>query len=116
MRKIYLALAVFLLVGCAGNPVSYLPTGKEPIVNIEAPIADLIKVDAQSDRLWIENVSESEINVVYKLFWYDIEGVSQHSNEDWQNIWLAPHQNSTIPLDKPTEESENYRIYLRNTK
>ena len=56
--------------------------------------------------------------MVYKLFWYDKLGVSQsndieESGKNWQSLWLNTQEKQIIPLVKPTEESENYRVYVK---
>lgn len=113
MKKLFLFGLGFLLTACGSNPVSYLPSGNTPIVNVEATISEKIKIDAQSERLAINNLSVQALNVVYKLFWYDIEGISQPTQETWQNLWLEAKESHQIPLNRPTAESVNYRIYLR---
>lgn len=116
MRKLAILFTSAVLAACASNPVSYLPSGTKPIVNMESMVADRIQIDATSDHLIVENISDDALNIVYKLFWYDIEGVTQHSNETWQNLWLESKQSSHILLEKPTEESANYRVYLRTAR
>lgn len=117
MKKVLFALFPLILTACGSNPVSYLPSGTKPIVNVEANIANAVNVEASSEKLTIANQTEHAVNVVYKLFWYDVEGVTQaDSNQSWQNLWLEAHQSRAIPLYKPTEESANYRIYLRGSR
>ncbi|OOH89111.1 hypothetical protein BMT54_07195 [Pasteurellaceae bacterium 15-036681] len=115
-KKISLLAVAILLTACVSNPPSYLPAGNKPIVNIEASVNSLVEVDATQEQLNITNLTDNSLNVVYKLFWYDEEGVTQSFNdgvEPWQNLWLEPKQQSKIALNKPTQESQNYRIYLR---
>lgn len=116
MKKLFFALFPLILTACAGNPVSYLPSGNTPIVNVEANVAEQIAVEAKSDALAVENRTDTDLNVVYKLFWYDLDGVTQPSNESWQNLWLEPKQRRQITLAPPTAESANYRIYLRGVR
>ncbi|MDH2997133.1 hypothetical protein A1D22_05505 [Pasteurellaceae bacterium LFhippo2] len=113
-KKAFLLAVTIFLTACASNPPSYLPTGKKPIVNIEAAVDPLVNVDATSEKLAITNLTDDTLNIVYKLFWYNQDGVTQTNGyEQWQNLWLEAKQQSNIALDKPTEESVNYRIYLR---
>ncbi|WP_373767648.1 DUF1425 domain-containing protein [Glaesserella sp.] len=106
-----------LLVACSSSPPSYLPSGSEPIVNIEANANDLVNVSAASTALTIANKTPAPVNVDYKLFWYDKNGVTQTVNQadstPWLALSLAPKQTVSVPLVKPTAESANYRIYLR---
>lgn len=116
MKKLIFVLFPLILSACGSNPVSYLPSGTQPIVNIEANLAEQLEVNADSDRLSVRNLSQSTVNSVYKLYWYDINGVTQPSAEQWQSLWLEPQQQRSLPLTKPTEESANYRIYLRGNR
>ncbi|MDD0823206.1 YcfL family protein [Mannheimia sp. AT1] len=123
MAKSFSFIAIFslFLTACANNPVSYLPTGTDPIINIEANIADNIKLDANGKKAIITNLTKSPLTVIYKLFWYDKDGVTQLFNgidesTNWQKIGLQPEQKHTIILVKPTEESVNYRLYLRGDR
>ena len=114
----YWLLAIFslFLTACGSNPQSYIKGKSEPIVNIEAQIAPLIQVEAESDKLSVANLSEHPLNLSYKLFWYDNQGVTQSNNDPampWLNLWLIGKQSQTLQLEKPTDESSNYRIYLR---
>ena len=56
------------------------------------------------------------MNFAYKLFWYDGKGVTQTSKlspQTWQPVTLRTKDMMKIKLEKPTEESENYRVYLK---
>ncbi|KMK52392.1 periplasmic lipoprotein [[Actinobacillus] muris] len=117
-RFFLIAFCSLLLTACGSSPVSYLPSGKQPIVNIEAHIHERIEVDARSERLQVKNLTQADLAVFYKLFWYDKQGVTQTTAErqPWQSLWLLPQQSTALPLKKPTEESVNYRIYLRGQR
>ena len=109
MRK-FLSLAIFslFLTACGSNPQSYITPKSSPIVNID--------VKAKSDYLTIKNLSEQAVNFAYKLFWYDGKGVTQAaelSPQTWQPVTLRTKETMKIELEKPTEESENYRVYLK---
>lgn len=117
-KKHFLPVAIFslILTACASNPPSYLPSGTTPIVNVEADIAEKIAVDAKPELLKVENLTSSPINIGYKLFWYDTNGVTQMAGQEkqgWLNFWLEPLAKTSWQLTPPTEESVNYRIYLR---
>lgn len=113
MKHWIFAFFALILTACGSNPASYLPSGTTPIINVEADIAEKLDINAQPENLSIRNLNIESIKIVYKLFWYDIDGVTQGLSRVWQSIELAPQNEVTIPLEKPTEESANYRIYLR---
>ncbi|AFU19438.1 YcfL family protein [Actinobacillus suis] len=114
------AIFSFFLTACGSNPQSYIKGKSEPIVNIEAQIATLVKVEAKSEMLSVTNLSEHPLNLSYKLFWYDKQGVTQNSDnvspQPWQPLWLDSKQSQTLQLEKPTNESNNYRVYLRGSR
>lgn len=120
--KSYWLLAIFslFLTACGSNPQSYIKGKSEPIVNIEAQIAPIINVEVESEKFSIENLSEQPLNLSYKLFWYDKQGVTQNSDDTspqlWQKLWLDSKQSQTLQLEKPTNESDNYRVYLRGSR
>lgn len=121
MKK--LALIAFFglcLTACSSKPVSYLPTGTQPIVNVEAPLSEQLDVNAEPLVFKLKNRTEQPLKVVYKLFWYDKEGVTQTRAPDdrspWLNFWLEPKANTEVRLTPPTAESVNYRVYLRNAR
>lgn len=123
MRCSYFTFAIFplILTACSSNPVSYLPTGSNPIVNIESDIANKIELDTGEMQFSTKNLTEATLKITYKLFWYDQDGVTQSFNgisdsTAWQYIQLQPKQKQLIKLSKPTEESTNYRLYLRGVR
>ncbi|WP_272941015.1 YcfL family protein [Actinobacillus minor] len=68
--------------------------------------------------LIVKNISQHSLQMVYKLFWYDKLGVSQSNDieelgKNWQSLWLNTQEKQIILLVKPTEESENYRVYVK---
>ena len=116
----WIPFAIFslFLTACGSNPQSYITGKSEPIVNIGATINPYIEVDAKSDSLSVKNISQHSLQMAYKLFWYDKLGVSQsndieESGKNWQSLWLNTQEKQIIPLVKPTEESENYRVYVK---
>lgn len=117
MRK-FLSLAIFslFLTACGSNPQSYITPKSSPIVNIDASLNATLDVKAKSDHLTVKNLSEQTVNFAYKLFWYDGKGVTQlaeHSPQTWQPVTLRAKETMKVELEKPTEESENYRVYLK---
>lgn len=113
-------ISALFLTACSSHPASYLPTGTQPIVNVESPLAEKVKIDAQPFWLKVTNRTESPLNVVYKLFWYDVDGVTQtlepNDRTPWHNFWLEPRSTHEMHLAKPTPESANYRVYLRDAR
>ncbi|QIM67127.1 hypothetical protein A4G16_06945 [Mannheimia granulomatis] len=122
MMKSLSIIAIFsmFLTACAGKPVSYLPKSSSPIVNIEANIADHIELETDNKQFATTNSSEFPLNIAYKLFWYDKDGVTQSFNNTdstpWQYLWLQPKQKQFVTLTKPTPESISYRLYLRGNR
>lgn len=116
MKKPLFVIFSLILTACGSNPASYLPSGTTPIINVESPLAERVNIEAKSDQLSVTNLTDVALNSVYKLFWYDLNGVTQPSAENWQNLWLEPHQSVNVPLNKPSEESANYRFYLRGNR
>lgn len=116
MRKIFiLAIFSFFLTACGSNPQSYIKAKSHPIVNIDARLNPVLKVKAKSENLLVKNLSEQAVNFAYKLFWYDSQGVTQGAETDqkWQFITLRSKEAMKVDLVKPTEESKNYRVYLK---
>lgn len=116
MRR-FLTLAIFslFLTACGSNPQSYITAKSNPIVNIDARLNPVLEVNAKSDNLSVKNLSEQAVNFAYKLFWYDSNGVSQGSDTEqhWQPITLRAKETIKVDMVKPTQESENYRVYLK---
>lgn len=114
------AILSLFLTACSSNPASYLPTGERPIVNVEAPLSETIEVVADPFLLKVANLTAQPLNVQYKLFWYDKEGVTQTLNPSertpWHNFWLEPHSKTEMQLAQPTAESTHYRAYLRGSR
>ena len=114
------AIISVFLAACASNPPSYLPSGTKPIVNVESPLSEQVSVIAEPFLLKVQNLTKNPVNVSYKLFWYDIDGVTQtldlNAHTPWHNFWLEPNSKTEMHLEKPTPESANYRIYLRGQR
>jgi len=117
MRK-FLSLALFslFLTACGSNPQSYITPKSSPIVNIDSSLNATLDVKAKPDYLTVKNLSEQAVNFAYKLFWYDGKGVTQTSEllpQTWLPVTLRAKEAIKFELAKPTEESENYRVYLK---
>lgn len=122
MKKHFVLIAIFstVLTACSSNPVSYLPTGTKPIVNIELPLAEQVEVTADPFLLKVVNLTVQPLNIQYKLFWYDKQGVTQtldpSDRTPWYSFWLEPRAKTEVNLSKPTLDSVNYRVYLRGSR
>lgn len=105
------------LTACSSRIQSYLPIGKEPLVNLEAELAGQVRIGAQPLLVQARNFTDQPLHIDYLLIWYDANGVTQttESRHHWQQLHLAPQANQDIPLVKPTADSANYRIYLRQS-
>ncbi len=114
----FLSLALFslFLTACGSNPQSYITPKSSSIVNIDSSLNATLDVKAKPGYLTVQNISEQAVNFAYKLFWYDGKGVTQTSKlspQTWQPVTLRTKDMMKIKLEKPTEESENYRVYLK---
>ncbi|AKO45354.1 YcfL family protein [[Haemophilus] ducreyi] len=112
------AISALLLSACGTNPNSYINGKSDPIVNIEAPIAQLVNVEAKNEYINIQNNSPKPLELAYTLVWYDANGVGQTWRNDpitspWEKLPLAVSQTHKIELRRPNNESVNYRFYLR---
>ncbi len=117
----FFATFSLFLTACGSNPQSYIVAKDKPIVNIEAAINQKVQVEAKSDKLNLTNIANEQVNVVYKFFWYDQNGVSQlvaenQASAGWQDILLNPQERRSIVLNKPTSEAVNYRVYIRGSR
>lgn len=120
MKKIILLAATVLLAACSSKPASYLPSGTQPIVNIEAPLNEQLDITASSTSFNACNLSEQMLNVQYKLYWYDQQGVTQSlapsDHTPWQHFAVAPRAQLEMPLNRPSADAVNYRLYLRGNR
>ncbi|QIW16879.1 hypothetical protein A4G20_07450 [Pasteurellaceae bacterium RH1A] len=113
--SLFAGFALFL-TACSSNPASYLPAGSKPLVNVEADLAPQLEVKACPEKLAVTNISNQALALSYKLFWYDLDGVTQGHSSPWQSLWLEAQQTQSLALDKPTAESAKYRFYARSPK
>lgn len=111
-----LLFSITLIVGCGSNQPASLVHTHQPILNIEADANAVIEAEITTNSAWIKNKTDHNINIDYQLFWYDKLGVTQqHSflSEQKYSLMLQANEQYTIPLTKPTAESQNYRLYIR---
>ena len=115
MKKcISLFFLTVLLAGCSAKVPTLLNT-QSPILNIEAPAAERLEASVDRDSAWVKNKTEQPVNLAYRLFWYDKNGVSVTAEEAvvWHRLALQPRQKQPLTLARPTANSTNYRLYLR---
>lgn len=105
------------LVACSNLPPNNYLVYSRPVINIAAPIAHVIEVETSKNNIRIKNQSENQVVLVYKLTWYDQNGVTQlapwQQSIQWNKLSLAPQQTIKIPLNKSTPISVNYRLFIR---
>ncbi|HDR1501205.1 TPA: YcfL family protein [Pasteurella multocida] len=114
MKKLTaLFISSYLLAGCGSHqPVNLLHT-HQPILNIEADAHQLVEAHVSPTLAWVKNKYATPIQLTYQVFWYDKQGVSQATTLSDNPLGLQEHEKYIIPLNKPTAESQNYRLYLR---
>ncbi|MDP8032741.1 DUF1425 domain-containing protein [Pasteurella atlantica] len=106
--------SLIVLSGCISKHTDSLGVAtNRPLVNIAENIASQLDVDAEVEYLAIKNSSTKEVNLAYKLFWYSQRGTTQVGTDEWHNLALKPSQKQQIELNKPTQQSYYYRIYIR---
>lgn len=118
MQKIiFLFCCILGLSACSSDAVSPLSLPKKPVINIEAVLAPVLVVDATDQQVILKNTSQHNIKGAYLLTWYNQQGVTQRmdwrQDEQWHQFILAPQQRASLPLQKPTEDSVNYRVYVK---
>lgn len=116
MKKILLFGTALFLTACSGQP--NLVHTRNPILNITAELRPLIEADVRENSAWVKNKTEAPLALRYDIFWYAENGVTQPVSATQEaysgSLLLNPQQKYTVPLQKPTAESVNYRLYLRN--
>ncbi|PJG85044.1 YcfL family protein [Conservatibacter flavescens] len=114
-RSIFLIMLTALLAACS-SPKPNLVHTDSPIVNITAELDPLVDVGASQNGAYVKNKTESMVSLRYLLTWYDKQGVTQLADyqtpEAWHALSLTPKQRYDIPLQRPTAQSVNYRLYL----
>ncbi|PVX38840.1 uncharacterized protein YcfL [Pasteurella langaaensis DSM 22999] len=116
MKKFLFILTALLLAACSSAP--NLVHTYQPILNIDAALNPYVDASAGSHSAWVKNKSQQPLTVRYDVFWYAENGVTQPANDQQEafsgSLLLQPQQKQNIELIKPTPESVNYRLYLRN--
>ena len=117
MKRFLMMLAcTMLLVACSSAPPRYLADDR-PIVNIDSAIASQTEVDATTKRVTLSNLSQQLLALQYQITWYDKDGVTQlndwSAEPQWSKVLLQAKQKETVELEKPTETSTNYRVYIK---
>ncbi|TNH05865.1 YcfL family protein [Testudinibacter sp. TR-2022] len=118
-RFLSLLVCSMLLVACSSAPPRYL-ADSQPIVNIDSAVAAATNINAGSQQVTLTNLSRQLLALQYQITWYDQDGVTQLSNwaqlPPWTKIVLQGGQAERIPLQKPTQTSTNYRIYIKGAE
>ena len=114
-KSISLLFLTALLTACGSTPPN-LVHSDQPILNISAEANPLIEAKANPKNAWVKNIAGNSLNLAYRLFWYDKNGVTQlgdTQNEFYSGLLpLQPQQKADIPLTRPTANSVNYRLYF----
>lgn len=117
MRTLFLMLIILLGLSACSSSVKSPLRSNQPVINIEAVLAPSLQVSANSSQLEIKNRADELIKAAFLLTWYDKNGVTQRANwqqeEQWNVLTLAAQQQKTIQLQKPNENSVNYRVYFK---
>ena len=108
MKKILITATVLFLTACSSAP-NIVGTNK-PILNMAANLAPVLDVDLSDNTAALKNKTTQQLNVLYHLYWYNKQGVTQESQSG--NILLQPQEKKVFELPKPSTESSNYRLYL----
>lgn len=113
MKKLTALLGIlFLLTGCGtSQPVNALKK-TQPILNIDYAYSTQLDVSVSEQQAWIENKTQSPLNVQYHLYWYDSNGVSQPEFTKTAILTLKTQERKNLNVTKPSEHSANYRLYI----
>ncbi|MDG6881183.1 Predicted periplasmic lipoprotein [Phocoenobacter uteri] len=114
MKKIIITVFAILLSGCINRSGSLIEVSTKPLVNIDENIASMIEVEAKPEQVLMQNLTAKQIKMSYKFFWFDEKGTSQLNDTKWHKLTLEPHQAQQLLVEKPNQQSYNYRIYLRH--
>lgn len=116
MKKTLLFVTALLLAACSSRP--NLVHTHDPILNITAELNPFIEASVSDNSAWVKNKTDAPLAVRYDIFWYAENGVTQPVSATQEaysgSLLLNPQQKYALPLQKPTPESVNYRLYLRN--
>lgn len=112
------SIGLMLLVGCGNKPTNYLALS-QPVLNVDAKVADQINVDLSPRQVTFYNKSDLIQSLKYTITWYDKEGVTQfidwqQTDPVWHDLTLVAKQRYTHDLIRPTNNSITYRVYVAN--
>lgn len=75
MKKILITATVLFLTACSSAP-NIVGTNK-PILNMAANLAPALDVDLSDNTAALKNKTTQQLNVLYHLYWYNTQGVTQ---------------------------------------
>ncbi|MFZ7276223.1 YcfL family protein [Avibacterium endocarditidis] len=120
MKKLFFLCGLSLLLAACSSTLSQnIVSENEPILNVEANLAPLIETKLRHNNVWLKNKSQQQLDVAYYFFWYDKNGVTQGEEPNLNapsSLLLQPSQQTNLTPVPPTEQSVNYRLYLRLNK
>ena len=120
MKKLFFLCGLsLLLAACSSTPSQNIVSENEPILNVEANLAPVIETKLRHNNVWLKNKSQQQLDVAYYFFWYDKNGVTQGEEPNLNapsSLLLQPSQQTNLTPVPPTEQSVNYRLYLRLNK
>lgn len=111
-KQFYCLFLTALLTACGSAPPNLLHT-KQPILNIDANLAPLIETRVSTETAWVKNKTRQPIRLAYGLYWYDENGVTQVEPPSFTPLLLKQNEKYRFNLVRPTQHSQNYRLYLR---
>lgn len=101
-----------LLTACGSTPPNLLHTN-QPILNIDANLAPFVETRVSADTAWVKNNTQQPLRLAYGLYWYDKNGVTQTEPPSFTPLLLQQNEKYRFNLTRPTQHSQNYRLYLR---
>ncbi|MFZ7158576.1 DUF1425 domain-containing protein [Avibacterium paragallinarum] len=120
MKKLFFLCGLsLLLAACSSTPSQNIVSENAPILNVEANLTPLIETKLHHNNVWLKNKSSQQLDVAYYFFWYDKNGVTQGEEPNLtspSSLLLQPRQQTNLTAVPPTEQSVNYRLYLRLNK
>ncbi|MCW9733425.1 YcfL family protein [Avibacterium sp. 20-15] len=120
MKKLFVLCGLsLLLAACGSTPSQNIVSENDPILNVEANLAPLIETKLRDNNVWLKNTSPHQLDVAYYFFWYDKNGVTQGEEPNLHSpssLLLQPNQQTNLTPVPPTQQSVNYRLYLRLNK
>ena len=93
MKKILITATVLFLTACSSAP-NIVGTNK-PILNMAANLAPALDVDLSDNTAALKNKTTQQLNVLYHLYWYNTQGVTQvwpNQQESQSAIFYCNHK------------------------